>query len=270
MRPVILFLAAAIALTACSKNNPGAVKAVDPIAPPDTIYRLKEITERGMPSPYFHFDLNENGSVKEINFAQGFFIYRPVYEGSRIVSMTNIQDKSLLQYNYSGNEISSIRKTDSIGQPMWLYRFRFSNGRPSEIDWIRFRTTQDSIIERRVLLEYFADGNLRQYQDLWRDATDVLSLSRTVRFSAYDHKKNVDDFYLLKNFFEDLLYVPGLRLQENNPGLVELSGASNDFRIEYLYDYRGSVPAQRRGLFRQTRGDGPSAATELLTNYFYY
>ncbi|HEX2607221.1 MAG TPA: hypothetical protein VHK91_07570, partial [Flavisolibacter sp.] len=102
------------------------------------------------------------------------------------------------------------------------------------------------------------------------EASGKLTPSRTLSFSNYDKGTNVDGFYVFKTFFEDVLYLPGIRFQVNNPGLVSIDGAENDYTIRYTYTYRNSLPMERQGTMVQTSGKGKGFRMALHTRYSYY
>ena len=153
---------------------------------------------------------------------------------------------------------------------LWSYNMSYEGSRLRELTLYRFLTPADSVAERKVELFYSTSGNLSSYKDYWRNGSGMLTLSTTFVFSEYDNGTNVDDFYLFKNFFEDVLFLPQVKIQRNNPGLVQIKGAENDYEIRYNYTYQNGLPIQKQGVFRQTRGSGSGGTTNLLTTFSYY
>ncbi len=263
----LIALAGLLMITACEKDMDTAPSS--PVLPDDkrTIL-LKDVVEQGMPSPYFHFDY-DSGYASHISFASGFFQYDVKYNDKRVASMTNRPDGAKLTYFYSEGKVARIRK-EVFGLLMWSYEMKYTNNQLNEVKWYRHHTAGDSILERKMELFYRPDGNLSMYKNYMRTPGAEPALVQTVIFTNYDNGKNVDDFYLYKSFFEDLLYLPQVKLQKNNPGMVRILGDQNDFEIEYVYTYQDGLPVQKKGTFRQTRGNGPGGITHLLTTYTYY
>ena len=113
------------------------------------------------------------------------------------------------------------------------------------------------MLYRKVTLAYYPDGNLEQYDDYNRINPGEVTLTNSVKFTGYDQGINVDDFYLLKNFFDDLLFLPQVKLQKNNPAHVTMTGINNDYSIDYIYQYNANnVPTQNSHTIAITRGSG--------------
>src|SRR5581483_1092608 len=113
----------------------------------------------------------------------------------------------------------------------------------------------DSILNRKVILLYDARGNLQEYEDYNLDNTNTLVLSSTITFTNYDEGINVDDFYLLKNFFDDFLFLPQVKLQKNNPAHETIQTVSTDYAIDYTYQYNSSkLPVEKDYIISITRG----------------
>ncbi|HEX5655128.1 MAG TPA: hypothetical protein VFX58_18760 [Chitinophagaceae bacterium] len=261
-------------LAACSKNEgpAGPVIPPPPGEPGDSrAIRLKEITERNLPSPFFHFEYNDSGYATKINFAQGLFMYELHYNNRRLQQMINTRNGDLLRYEYNQGKVTDIVETSAINAAKrWRYEFTYSGEQLTQVCWYRFpETGTDSSIERKISLRYHPDGNLSFFDDFRRTNGELAWSSRT-SFSSYDNRLNVDDFQVFKQFFEHLLFLPQVRLQKNNPGLVLITSAQNDFRIDYTYEYQNAKPVRRTGSLRQTRGNGNGGITELLTTYSYY
>ena len=119
------------------------------------------------------------------------------------------------------------------------------------------------------MLTYQADGNLSTIESYFDITGGALSLEKTDRFSNYDNKTNVDDFYLVKEFFDTYLFLPQVKLQKNNPLKQQITGVQNDYEITYTYDFQNNLPVRKTGLMKQTRGSG-SGQTLQITNQFNY
>jgi hypothetical protein len=258
------------AFAACKKDKDASQQPPPP--PPSfddraTVF-LKDVVESGLPSPYFHFSYNDSGYVTNISFADGFFDYDVNYNNRRVAFMLNKKNNARLDYFYTNGRVSSIDQVLN-GEKLWSYKMTYAQNRLAQVRWLRFPIAGDSVVERKIELFYGTDGNLSEYKDYRPDNGNGLKLSRTFQFSQYDGATNVDDFYVFKNFFEDVIFLPGVKLQKNNPRLVRILGEQNDFEITYTYNYRDNKPILKNGIFKQTRGGG-SGETSLVTSYTYY
>jgi len=257
------FLVAAIGVffvmcLSCNKSVSG--KNEPPISDSRTVL-LKEVEEERLPSPYFSLAYNDSNFVTHIGFASGLFSWKVEYENNRVIRMINdvLVNHDTLLYTYANGRVVTIRHTNAnTGAPRWRYDFSYDgNAVLKEIRWWSFPTPgADSILFRKVILQYYADGNLQQYDDYNTDNNNgPVTLTNTVNFSNYDQGINVDDFYLLKNFWDDLLFLPQVKLQKNNPGHVTMTGATNDYVIDYTYQYNADkLPVQKDLTMTITRG----------------
>ncbi|RYY90080.1 MAG: hypothetical protein EOO11_23610 [Chitinophagaceae bacterium] len=258
--------------TACRKEDKPAGPATETPAPPPAddrrTVRLRSIEETGMPAPYYSFTYDPDGYVTDISFAGGFFRYTVTYAQKRVTQVRNTPDGALLQYHYSNGRVDAIHKTDSNGEPVWDYLFTYNtNGRLETVRWVQLQAGSAATV-RRVELTYDAAGELSEWKD-FHDINGTLTWLRTFRYSNYDSAVNVDDFGLLKSFFEDVLFLPSVRLQQHNPRHVTLLGPVNDFGIDYTFTYANGLPATRDGIMRQTRG-GTGAPITLRSQYAYF
>jgi hypothetical protein len=255
----------------CKRDKLPAVTIPGALPPADhhASIRLKDVVETGSPTPLFHFDYNDSGYVTHIDYASGLFQYDVNYLQKKVSRMTNTPDHSLLTYQYATGRIGSILKRSAGGEKRWNYLLSYEGGKLASVKWVRYEAGGDSVLERQALLAYGPDGNLSSWKDYWRTGTSELSLIRTFLFKNYDSNVNVDDFYLLKTFFEDVLFLPGVKLQQNNPALVQILGAQNDYEIRYTYTIQDKHPVAKKGIFKQTRGNGSGTAVEQQTVFSY-
>ena len=153
--------------------------------------------------------------------------------------MINTINNDTLLYNYANRQVISIRHTNATtGKPLWTYDFSYDNNILKEIRWWNFPAAGvDSMLYRKVTLAYYPDGNLERYDDYNSFNSGAVTLTNSVKFTGYDQGINVDDFYLLKNFFDDLLFLPQVKFQKNNPAHVTMTGINNDYTIDYNYQY---------------------------------
>ena len=137
--------------------------------------------------------------------------------------------------------------------------------------WYQFdETGADSVLMRKVELSYFDDGNLAAYDDYRNFGVQVEWLQK-VAFSNYDEGINTDGFGLLKDFFDNLLVLPQVRLQRNNPGASTITGLMNDYTISYVYQYdNNTLPVSKITDMQQTRGSESGARHTFTTQFTYY
>ncbi|RYY89824.1 MAG: hypothetical protein EOO15_05030 [Chitinophagaceae bacterium] len=271
-RALLLLLPAAIA---CSKGDdysapPAAVAPPSALPLPDdrSEVRLRSIEESGMPGPLFSFTYDSSGYANKIVFAAGFFQYAITYANKRVAQMRNTPDGSLLHYHYDGALVDVIHKTDSAGVAQWDYRFTYYAGRRLKtVEWLRDQGSGMQL-QRKVEMTYDAAGELQQWKD-FHLVNGTLTWLRTFVYSNYDTAVNVEGTNIFKSFFEDVLYLPSVRLQLHNPHQVTILGATNDFQIDYTYTYQEHRPVTRDGIMRQVRG-GTANPIALRSVYTYF
>ena len=117
---------------------------------------------------------------------------------------------------------------------------------------------------------YHPDGNLKEIIDHRPAVNGVQPESTTSdRFTQYDNKVNVDDFGLIHNdFFDQLVLMPGLQFQKNNPVKEIFTATENSYEVNYTYTYNDKgVPINKTGEMIMTTG--VNAGQRFQTNSFY-
>jgi hypothetical protein len=265
-----------ILITVCSFLH-GCKKTVCPLEPPPPeepktkVGKLKEIVAQNLPNPMYHFDYTDSGITTDINFASGFFIYRLNYVNGRLDRMINSFNNNAMVYTYSNGRVTSIRDMTPDGRLLWNYSFDYSTGNQlKEVRWYRFNNAgTDSFLLRKVILEFRTDGNLAWFED-YRNTTGVLEWEQKIEYTNYDKERNVDDFSVLKEFFDNLLYLPGVRLQKNNPGSELITSTQNTYEITNTWQYQNGRPIQKMAKVVQVRGNDVGDLGDYSTNYSYY
>ncbi|WP_336515568.1 hypothetical protein [Pollutibacter soli] len=234
---------------------------------------LKEIIIQNLPSPYFRFDYNSDSSAKEISFASGLSTWSVEYDNKKIKSLTNLKQPSKLFYFYSGSNVTRIR-TDNVlsGKTEWANHFQYDNfNRLIKITWYQYASNgTDSVKFRETKFNYTKDFNLSGYEQFGRQDNGSFVLVATASYTNYDAGNNVDGFVIYKQFFEDFLYLPNVRLQLNNPRKQFLKTGVNEYQVEYTYQYNNDNPRTKRTKITQTKGSQAGTTTESLTQYSYY
>ncbi|RYY98432.1 MAG: hypothetical protein EOO11_08035 [Chitinophagaceae bacterium] len=278
MRKTLIAAAVLLGLAACKKDHalPGAGAPATPgtevpAADDRRTVLLKEITASGLPGPLYRFSYDTAGYATALDYAAGFHKYRIDYSNRRVTQMTNTQSGDVLRYDYRNGQVTAIRHFDSTGRRAWTYGFRYNpGGQLQELRWYRCGPgAADSLLERQVALAWGADGNLASWTDTLR-VNGLMTPGNTTVYSDYDNGVNVDDFYLFRSFFEEVLYLPGVRLQRNNPRSIRILGSINDYAIDHTYSYAQGLPVLKTGRMRQTRGGNPGQEISLRTSYSYY
>lgn len=264
-----ILLVACATFHACKKTDIPPRPPV-PEEPKTKVGKLKEIVEQNLPNPMYHFDYTDAGVVTGINFASGFYIYQLAYVNGRLDRMVNAFNQNAMIYSYTGDKITAIRDKRPDGTLLWNYSFDYTaGGLLKEVRWYRFVNSTDSVLLRKSILEYRTDGNLAWFNDYF-NTTGQLEWERKVEYSNYDKEKNVDDFALLKLFDDNLLYLPGVRLQVNNARGELITSTVNTFEITNTWQYQNGSPVLKRAKVVQTRGNTLGDLGTYSTNYSYY
>ena len=234
---------------------------------------LKNVNIERLPSPYFTFQYDNSGFITDIDFASGFISWKVQYKNNRVIRMIDKFGDSL-NYSYDKNQVSSIHHVKSLnGDTTWNYEFTYFNSELlKEIRWWAFPAGgSDSVLSRKVSFQYNDDNNLVEYDDFGLDNDSNLVVVARVKFTGYDNGKNVDDFYLVKNFLEDFLFLPQVKLQRNNPAILTYEGTNEDYTFEYKYNYNGdNVPIEKNANVSITRGPNSGQKFTSRSQYTYY
>lgn len=271
MKHLNLLIAVAImasAIFSCRKDN----DQPPPPGPDDRReVRLREVVTPSLPSPYYQFVYDANGFITNINFASNMFQYRVSYASGRVKKMVNLRNNDELNYVYENGAVAQIMQTSlETGKKKWHYKMLYyPNGKLKSISWSRFTDDKsDSTVLRRVILIYDDNGNLGEYDD-YRKATNSNDLlwARTTEFSEYDDKVNVEDIYLFKDFFEDLVFLPQVKLQTGNPRTIRVTSNESEYVITNTFQYDGKRPVKKTYHLQVLRGNNPHF--DGMTEYYY-
>src|SRR5438309_10602612 len=96
----LLLILSAVLLLSCKKQQPFSTIG-SPVVPAKHIL-LKDITVPNLPSPYYHFEYNNESLVTKADFASGYTSYDILYDGKKIREMRNniIVNHDTLRYTY--------------------------------------------------------------------------------------------------------------------------------------------------------------------------
>jgi hypothetical protein len=271
----LLLLAIIIMGMACKKNS----NVFEPPIEPEPIYlsdtqtiKLKTLVAQGLPSPYFGFTYDDSGYVTTINFGSGFHQYELEYKNGRLQKMVNIKSEDTLKYHYLEGRIAAVMQYTVRQTKNASYKMQYNeHGKLVSMLWFDFNENfpLDSVPTRQVLLQYHADGNLAKKDEFRADSAGTFNWTGSVEYSNYDKGINVDAFGLLKDSFDDFIFLPQVKLQKDNPLTVISKGVINDSKISYTYNYVNGLPTDKKGIMEFTRG-ADSGKVFNFTNRFTY
>jgi hypothetical protein len=66
------------------------------------------------------------------------------------------------------------------------------------------------------------------------------------------------------------LYLPGIKLQVNNPRNLLITGPQNDYEISYTWQYQNGVPVSKQTKVIKVRGNQAGQEITASTSYSYY
>jgi hypothetical protein len=268
---IFTFIIMACVLFHACKKTDGPPKPPPPVEPQTKVGKLKEKIVQNLPNPFYHFDYTDKGVVTGIEFASGLYIYQLSYANNRLAKMVNAFNGNTMVYNYINGRVASIRDIRPDGIVLWNYSFEYlPNNQLKEVRWYRMTLAgADSTLLRKVTLAYHADGNLAFFDD-FRNDTGQLEWAQKMSYSNYDQEQNVDDFSILKDFFDNLLYLPGVRLQKNNARTELINGTQNDYEFTNTFQYQNGKPTLKSVRIVQTRGNQVGNLGDFTTTYSYY
>ena len=277
-----LFLVASVLLS-CKKEKGTTIPVTTPpiVAPPANPpaappVMLKEIVVPNLPSPYYHFEYDLSGTVKLASFASDFKRYDINYENGKIGSLVNniapgVQEVVKYAYDNLGR-VKFVIYTDVTGVDNVQVTFTYDGNKLVGLERQRL-SGQQFFVNKVMTFSYYDDGNLKELVDHRPAITNIQTESTTSdRFEQYDNKINVDGFSLIHNdFFDQLVLLPGVQLQKNNPGKVTHTGDGDNFKFEYSYTYNDkNLPITRSDVITILNGANAGQVFQSGATYSYY
>ena len=263
-------------LAACSDAvvSPPAPPPPPPPPPPGAVL-LKDIVIATLPAPYYHFEYDATGRIAVVSFASELTHYNVTYDGGRIAELQNNilvnHDRLLYTYDTAGR-VALVREVDDTGATFMLVVLSYNGDQLIGLERDR-RVDGGFIIDKTMSMTYDASGNLQVLTE-HRPAIVGLQDEATFvdRFEQYDSGINVDGFGLIHDdFFDHLVLLPQVRLQQGNPGRQTRSGDGLNFVVDYTYSYDAeNRPTAKRGAL--TILNGPDAGRQIQTSsvFTYY
>lgn len=244
--------------------------------PPATAVLLRDIVTPHLPSPFYHFEYDADGVVSDISFASGFTDYRVINENGRISELDNhtplaTQDRLTYQYDDAGR-VSQISYVHPDNEVFVRVSLTYDGDKLTGLQ--RERLTGGSFVVNKIVsFSYYPDGNLEQLVEHF-PAVEGLQTEATLtqQFEGYDDKINVDGFALLHDeFFDHLVFLPGVQLQKGNAARTTQTGDGLNFREDRVYQYdEQDRPTSVSGDFVELNGENAGRHTATGSVYTYY
>jgi hypothetical protein len=267
-------------LSSCKKETAPIPPPPDPVPGPARVPKvlLKDIVIPNLPSPFYHFEYNQDSLATKVDFASGFSIYQVLYNGNQISEMRNnvlaaVGNHDTLRYVYDNTgKLSSVH---FINKDNVLYRHIFltyDGDQVTQINWDHQSDNANFMIDRTATFSYQKDGNLHSITDQRAAQEGSPASTAVTTFDGYDDKINVDDFSLIHDTFQDHLFLfQGFRLQKNNPRTETFSGPTTSYTIDYTYTYNeNGTPAIKAWNQQFTAGSMSGTTFKTTTTYSYY
>jgi len=256
-------------IISCSKQSEIVTTPPQPPDPPVPTVLLKDLVISDLPSPYYHFEYNADSTISVASFSSNFKRYEVRYANGRISEMVDgLQEK--LQYIYDNTgKLKTVKGFDPVGTFYLQYLLSYEGQKLIKLERKRLLGTE-FILNKTMSFSYYPDGNLEEIIDHRPRVNGAQEESTTSdRFTQYDNKINVDDFDLIHNdFFDQLVLLPGVQFQKNNPVKEIFSAGENSREVNYTYTYNDKgVPLNKIGEILMTTG--VNAGQRFQTNSFY-
>lgn len=266
----VLFL---LTVVGCSKEKINVRPAPGPEEPGTNAVLLKEIIQEKLPSPAYHFFYDRKGKVRKIELSSGLISYDVVYEGQQLARLENKKHQSGLQYYYEDNRVKSIfyyKGTEENLETVYHLEYHF-NGLLKSLNQFRYLNIKmDSVLERGFNFLYNDDGNLASVEEKRIGENGEMVFAKAMMYAEYDEGRNMEGTGILRDFFDELLYLPEITLQKNNPVVVKMATAGAKFLIRNHFQYQGEIPVLKMSKMTQTGGSGMGDSFTFVTRYTYY
>jgi len=246
-----------------------------PEPPIATGLRLKDLTERNLPSPYYHFEYDDSGKVTLLNYQSGLRVYEVRYSGKNIVSMESTVDTVTiikLEYIYVNGEFVGIKVKNRNGEVIENCIISYNSSHQlQEIEWDVRDGNAGFLIEQILTYSYYPDGNVMEVVTHNYPIATQTEAIYTDRFENYDDHVNAEGFSLANNSSHEPILLPGTKIQLNNPRRVIRTGDGINFEINntYTYDSHGR-PIIKTGDVKATNGSNAGQHFEAQSTFSYY
>jgi hypothetical protein len=243
--------------------------------PPPPKVLLRDVLAEPLPSPYYHFEYDADGTITRVAVASGLFDYDVRYANGRIDELRNEtpgnRDRVVYAHDALGR-ISGVQYVDANGSAFGSVSYIYDGVRLTGVVR-RKRIGGSFVVDKTTVLTYDDDGNVSELAERWPAIAGVqLETNGVQRFEDYDTGINVDDFGLLHDeFFDHLVLLPGVRLQKGNPRRATRTGDGITFSVDYTYDYdEAKRPVAKHGDLTITSGTDAGRHFQIATTFTYY
>jgi len=266
-------LVIALSIVACKKENNG-----DPIntqPPPAPKVLLKEMVVESLPSPYYHFDYNSAGQIMLASFASGLDIYNVTYVNGRISEMKNSGPANFdtIQYTYDNSgRVILVNYVDFNGKTRIRVVFNYDGNKLIGLNR-KLNINNNFVPDKSMTFTYYPDGNLSELtQHRFAVGGGQTNATYSDKFEQYDNKLNADGFSLIHDdFFDNLILLPDVQLQINNPGKVTQSGDGVNYTEVYTYEYNEkNLPITKNGQLTLLNGADAGHVISTRSTFTYY
>ncbi|HEV8508505.1 MAG TPA: hypothetical protein VGQ53_24085 [Chitinophagaceae bacterium] len=252
----------------------------DPVIPPEPPIaaaglKVKDISERNLPSPYYHFEYDDSGKITLLNYQSGLRIFEIKYNGENIVSMENrvgpVGDIKL-EYVYVNGEFVGIKVKNRNGEVVENCIVSYNSSHQlQEIEWDISDGSTGFLIEQTLTYSYYPDGNVMEVVTHNYPIAPQTEAIYTDRFENYDDHVNADGFSLANNSTHEPILLPGTKIQLNNPRRIIRTGDGINFEINftYTYDSKGR-PTVKTGDVLSTNGSNAGQHFQSQSTFSYY
>lgn len=246
-----------------------------PDNPPAATILLKDVVASNLPSPLYHFEYDASGRITGASYASGLYVYDLAYTGDRLSEMRNNgpanHDRIVYAYDDAGR-VAGVRYVDANGVTYTVVIFTYDGQKLTGLERDR-RVDGGFIIDKEMSFSYYPDGNLFELTE-HRPPIDGVQDDATFvdRFEQYDTGTNVDGFDLIhSDFFDHLVVLPGVQVQQSNPRRQTRSGDGINFSVDfsYLYDDRNR-PLTRTGDVTILNGSNTGQRLQINSTFSYY
>ncbi|WP_237144874.1 hypothetical protein [Pontibacter pamirensis] len=209
-------------------TTPTTPPPTDNTPPPVTANSL--LTQLG--TRIFRYDAQNR--LVEVSYSdQPTLGYMVVYEGDKPVRLNFKGGTNYLLYTYEGDKVVEAIRYYGENLINYHYTFEYSGEKlvkKTTMSYARYDEGRLGIAEYK----YDANGNLTEIVQAWSTSNRIedLGTSSTIYWGSYDDKPNPVPFA------ESEVYLPGVKLFENNPGFRDVE------RYTYVYHESG-MPQQR-------------------------
>lgn len=237
--------------------------------------RVKDINEKNLPAPYYHFEYNDTGNITVAGFQAGLRTYDVRYNGKAIESMENTSDpnnKIRIEYQYMNGDLLAVSVKDKNGITFRHCIFTFSSSHQlQQMDWDVADGNVGFLLEQTMTFSYYPDGNVMEIVTHNYPVGLQTEATYTDRFENYDDHLNPDGFSLLHTTPHELVLIAGLKFQVNNPRRNIHTGDGINFEIGYSYTYDSKGrPTVKTGDVKFTNGTNAGQHFESQSTFSYY